>query len=424
MNIRVFKRFLFCFFLFCSLRAQHIPFKLGVENISATLLTTICPQKKKELCIIGLITNQTGVDQKGTRTIDTLLHQGFKVQYMFVPEHGLNSTLAGHDVHDSVDKKTKIPIISLYKSGVGKMISSDHMNNLDCLFFDIQDSGMRHYTYISTLLNSMKIAAEYGKPFVVLDRPNPLGCAMEGPLVDSDLISFISIAPIPLRHGMTIGELAHYFNAHVLEKPISLSVVRMKGYDRCQGFMGPFVHQLSPNLRSLQSCYGYSFLGLLGEVEPFDVGVGTSMAFRCITLPEKMNVIPAVWKRLQQLLNSFGVKSHLYHHTNPKNHRNSKGLRLEFSRISQLRSFELFIAIVQFFKQENIPFSFSAAFDKSVGTRKVQEVIMGTLPQDLFFEQIKSNLHQFYERAKSSFLYVSGQKAIQQSLSSQQPVIP
>src|SRR5207249_6044556 len=142
---------------------------------------------------------------------------------------------------------------------------------LDCLVFDIQDSGMRHYTYISTLLNTMKIAAEYKKPYIVLDRPNPLGGMMQGPLVQPDLISFISIAPIPLRHGMTIGELAHYFNGHILEKSAILHVIPMHDYNRMNGFAGTFLHQLSPNLLSLQSCYGYSFLGLLGEVEPFDV---------------------------------------------------------------------------------------------------------------------------------------------------------
>jgi len=264
---------------------------------------------------------------------------------------------------------------------------------------------MRHYTYISTLLNTMKIAAEHDISFVVLDRPNPLGSAMQGPLVDPALISFISIAPIPLRHGMTIGELAWYFNKYVLEKPVKLHVVKMSGYDRAQGFAGNFMHQLSPNLQSLQSVYGYSFLGLLGEVEPFDVGVGTPMAFRCILLPESIQIPAGMWKRLQELLTSFGVKSSLYQHTNKKNKRRTAGLRLEFSAISDLRSFELLIAILQFFKKENVQFSFSAAFNKAVGTKKVQELIAGTLSETEFFKQIADDLQQFHKRARRLFAY-------------------
>lgn len=383
-------------------------FKLGIENVSIDVISSACCGEEKKECAIGLITNQTGVDQHGKRTVDILGDQGINVKYIFVPEHGLNGTPAGKDVHDSIDKKTKIPVLSLYGNGSGKMISSEQMDELDCLVFDIQDSGMRHYTYISTLLNTMKIAAEYKKPYIVLDRPNPLGGMVQGPLVEADLISFISIAPIPLRHGMTIGELARYYNKYVLAHPIVLHVVPMQGYDRNSGFMGKFIHQLSPNLQSLQSCYGYSFLGLLGEVEPFDVGVGTPMAFRCIALPKHLHIKKDVWRRLQDVLSSFGVKSFLYHHTNPKGNRKSKGLRLEFSGIAHLRSFDLFIAILEFFKKEGISFSFSALFNKAVGTADVQKMFAGEIIKELLFSKIEHDLHSFADRAQSCLLYLVG----------------
>lgn len=398
----------------------QLSFKLGVENIPTSLLHTMCLDKKKEECVVGLITNQTGVNQKGKRTVEILTDSGIVVKYIFVPEHGLNGTLAERDVHDSVDKKTHIPVLSLYGNGSGKMISAEHMNELDCLIFDIQDSGMRHYTYISTLLNTMKIAAEYKKSYIVFDRPNPLGGSMQGPLVQPDLISFISIASIPLRHGMTIGELAHYFNKNVLNKPASLSVIAMIGYDRTQGFMGNFIHQLSPNLQSLQSCYGYSFLGLLGEVEPFEVGVGTKMAFRCIALPVSMHVSQDVWRRLQTVFNSFGVKSFLYHHTNPKNNRKSKGLRLEFSDINNLKSFELFVAILEFFKAEKISFSFSAAFNKAVGTVDVQKLFTGAVTKDELWNHIAQDLKNFSDTAQSCFLYQPTSTIL--SLSAERPI--
>lgn len=403
MNIQLYKN-IFYFSTFTMLMSAS-DFKLGIENIPTGLIKKICPNKKSDLCMLGLITNQSGIDQKGNRTIDILADRKCSIRYIFAPEHGLSGISAERDVPDSVDKKTGIAIVSLYGNGTGKMITPEQMNNIDYLVFDIQDSGMRHYTYISTLLNTMKIAAEHNKPFVVLDRPNPLAGLMEGPLVDHDLISFISIAPIPLRHGMTIGELAWYFNKHVLEKPAPLHIIKMKNYDRAQGFVGELINQLSPNLQSLQSCYGYSFLGLLGEVEPFDVGVGTNLAFRCIMLPEAMNINPTIWKKLQKILDAFGVKSYTHKHINKKNQKPYKGLRLEFNDINDLHAFELFVTILRFFKKENVPFSFSTSFNKAVGSKKVQDCINGDISRNQFFNDIYKDLRQFYKKAYSSFLY-------------------
>jgi len=241
--------------LFLSINFFLNSFYLGVENLSAPLINKIVLSPSGS-CKTGLITNQTGVDQKDRRTVEVLGSCGCDVRYIFVPEHGMCGVAAERDVHDSVDEITHIPIVSLYGNGTGKMISIDHLNKIDLLVFDIQDSGMRHYTYISTLLNTMKIAAEHKKPYVVLDRPNPLGGLMQGPLVEDDLVSFISIASIPVRHGMTIGELAWYFNTYVLDNPVLLHVVTMRGYNRISGYSSPFLHQLSPNLQSLQSLYG------------------------------------------------------------------------------------------------------------------------------------------------------------------------
>src|SRR5579863_9876982 len=380
-------------------------FKLGVENISPSLFAKVCPHKKNSSCMVGLITNQTGVDQKGVRTIDSLIKLGCPLRYIFAPEHGFTSVAAGKEVHNSVDKKTGIQIVSLYGHGSGKMIAPEHMNNIDYLIFDIQDSGMRHYTYISTLLNTMKLAAEYDKPYVVLDRPNPLAGVIEGPLVEPDLISFISIASIPLRHGMTIGELARYFNKYVLQKPVQLQVIGMSDYNPRHGLAVELVQQLSPNIRSLQSCYGYSFLGLLGEIEPFDVGVGTQMAFRCITLPDKIDVPAKTWKKVENLFSLYGVTNAPYNHVNKKTNREGKGVRLEFSTVNTLCAFELLLSLLQLLKREGIPFSFSVAFDKAVGTRTVQQYIKGTLPEKLFLETINSELNRFYQRARRSFLY-------------------
>ena len=395
---------LVCFF--CIYFCPNIValFSLGVENVSPSLMARIIPHKKKP--VVALITNQTGVNQQNIRTVQVLLKNNCcNIKYIFVPEHGLTGISAERDVPDSVDQQTEIPVLSLYGNGTGKMISADQMKKLDALIFDIQDSGMRHYTYISTLLQTMKIAAEHHTLFIVLDRPNPLGCLMQGPLVEPDLISFISIAPIPLRHGMTIGELAWYFNEHVLERAAPLHVVTMTDYDRTQGFAGEWLHQLSPNIQSLQSCMGYSFLGLLGEIEPFDVGVGTDMAFRCMTLPETIHIATSTWKQIKDIFSLYGIKSFSYKHSNPRTKKQTKGLRLEFSNINAMRSFELFIDILDWARKNNIPFSFSQAFDKAVGSRKVKDVILGVSSKDAFFKEINRELQQFQQRAQRSLFY-------------------
>src|SRR5579863_5240175 len=153
MCIRLYKKiFFYCLLLSVSkTRCVSSSFKLGVENISDSFLKKMRVDKNSP-SIIGLITNQTGTDQQGNRTIDLLCQRGCTLKYIFAPEHGFSGTLAERDVHDAVDTKTGIPVVSLYGNGTGKMISADHMNDLDFLVFDIQDSGMRHYTYISTLL--------------------------------------------------------------------------------------------------------------------------------------------------------------------------------------------------------------------------------------------------------------------------------
>lgn len=399
---RMYHTFLIVFFtISVSYSSIARQFKLGIENISHSFLKKLNIHKNGSHNV-GLITNQTGVDQQGRRTVDILSGRGVRVVTMFVPEHGLDGTMAEVDVYDSVDKKTGITIASLYKNGSGKLISAEQLANIDVLVFDIQDSGMRHYTYISTLLQTLKVAAEQNKHFVVLDRPNPLGRKIEGPLVAPDLISFISVAPVPLRHGMTIGELARYFNKYVLDNPAKLHVVPMKNYDNytCKEFLYP----LSPNIRTVQSCYGYSFLGLLGEIEPFDVGVGTDQPFQRILLPTDLGVSLSQWNKFRDQLALFGIKSSLFEAVNKKKQK-VLGVRLHIADIDGVNSFTLFMSTMQFFKNVGISLRFSSAFDKAVGTREVKMCVDGLLSPQFFFETIDFQLNEFYQKAQPVFIY-------------------
>ena len=325
---------------------------------------------------------------------------------IFTPEHGLNGVaLAGNSVQDSIDEKTKIPVVSLYGKGSGKQITQEVVNDIEALFFDIQDSGMRHYTYISTLLRAMQVAAQHNKLMVVLDRPNPLGLRMEGPLVEDGLHSFISIASIPLRHGMTVGELAWYFNLHVLENPAKLHVIPMKNYDRQVGLNGTLPQPLSPNIQHIQSCFGYSFLGLLGEIEPFKVGVGTDMAFRCILLPASLPFSKEHWGRLQELLKSYGITSSRYSYVTKKKRQRYVGLKLHIQDINTVTSFPLLLALLQFFNNTGLHRSYSPMFNKAVGTKGVRKVMSGKWQQEQLFQMTHADIQAFFNKARSVFIY-------------------
>lgn len=383
-------------------------FRLGIENIPASLCTRLGFSDKKS-CRIGLITNQTGKDQLGKRNVDLLLQKGLVVTRIFTPEHGFDGTIkAGMPVKDSVDKKTNIPITSLYSNtslqGIGKTIDAAKLQDIDVLMFDIQDSGMRHYTYISTLFYVLKAAAEHNKKIVVLDRPNPLGAVMEGPLVEPKLQSFISIASIPLRHGMTIGELAQYFNTHILEKAASLQVITMHDYQR--NTQQPCIVQtpLSPNIRFMQACYGYSFLGLLGEIAPFDIGVDTPVAFQCLALP-KDRMSGSHWFSLQTLLRSKGVHSSLYLYDQPRKKQSYVGLRLYVADINKMSSMDVLLTVMDFFKKNKISFNPSPLFNKAAGTRKLKAYLKGKVSYASIKQRINEQLVQFFNGARESFLY-------------------
>jgi uncharacterized protein YbbC (DUF1343 family) len=160
---------------------------------------------------LGVVTNHTGVTANGTHIVDTLHSLGYEITALFGPEHGIRGDApAGEKILDGVDAKTGISVFSLY--GQHRKPTDEMLSNVDILIFDIQDIGARFYTYISTLFYIVQAGAEKNIPVIVLDRPNPIGgLQVEGPIRKENLSSFVGIAPIPVRHGMTVGELATLF---------------------------------------------------------------------------------------------------------------------------------------------------------------------------------------------------------------------
>jgi len=233
---------------------------------------------------VGLITNHTGVAADGVSTIDLFYKtQVCKLAALFSPEHGIRG-IVDERVDSSVDDSTGLPLYSLY--GETKRPTPEMLKNIDVLVFDIQDIGARFYTYITTMAYCMEAAAKARIPFFVLDRPNPIGGEqVEGPMLDPDKTSFVGYMPLPVRHGMTVGELARYFNK---EKNIGvrLEVIAMKSWRRSWYFWdtGQLWINPSPNMRTMTAAILYPGVCLL-EKTNVSVGRGTDRPFELIGAP-------------------------------------------------------------------------------------------------------------------------------------------
>lgn len=232
---------------------------------------------------IGLITNQTGVDRQGQRNIDVMRQAGVTIAALFSPEHGFLGREDRPGIQDTTDPATGIKVFSLY--GATQRPTPEMLKGLDALVFDIADVGVHFYTYETTMAYAMEAAAKAGIPYYVLDRPNPItGVHVEGPLLDAANTSFVGYMPgEPVRHGMTMGELAKMFNG---EKNIgaALTVIPMQAWDRGYWFDAtnlPWVNP-SPNMRSLKAAMLYPGLCLLESSKNWSVGRGTDAPFEQI----------------------------------------------------------------------------------------------------------------------------------------------
>ena len=237
---------------------------------------------------IGVLTNQTGVDLQGRRTIDVLAQvPGISLDAIFSPEHGVTGSLDTLHVGNSTDAATGVPVYSVYGgSDAARRPSLDVLKSLEAVVVDIQDVGARYYTYETTLGYFLEAAAKAGIELIVLDRPNPVtGSFVQGPIPDAGRESFVNYFPVPVRHGMTMGELAKMFNA---ERNINarLTVVPMEGWMRGDWYDStslPWIN-LSPNMRSLTEATLYMGVGVV-EGTNVSVGRGTETPFELLGAP-------------------------------------------------------------------------------------------------------------------------------------------
>ncbi len=232
---------------------------------------------------IGLITNHTGLSLDGKRNIDLMLQAKIRLTALFAPEHGF----AGKDDHENVgdtkDAATGVPVYSLYR-GQQRSPNQEMLKGVEVLVFDIQDVGARFYTYGCTMLNAMEEASKLGIPVVVLDRPNPItGVYVEGPLLEPAVESFVGCFPMPLRHGMTIGELARMFHGERKFRN-KLEVIAMKNWQRGDWLdsTGLMWIDPSPNMRSLTAALLFPGIAMLEYTRNYSVGRGTEIPFEIV----------------------------------------------------------------------------------------------------------------------------------------------
>lgn len=259
--------FFLIFIVSFGLNGQEL--KLGINNLDAIILET----KNKNIAVVG---NQTSVIQN-THLVDTLLELGVKVKLVFSPEHGFRGVEdAGAHINNEIDQRTGLQIFSLH--GENKKPSINQLKNIDIIIFDIQDVGARFYTYISTLHYVLEAASEQNIQVLVLDRPNPNGHYIDGPILEEKFKSFIGMHPIPIVHAMTIGEYAKMIIGEKwIENTCDLKVIEMVNYNRSEIYDLPI--KPSPNLPNKRAVNLYPSLCLF-ERTTISIGRGTNYPFQ------------------------------------------------------------------------------------------------------------------------------------------------
>ncbi len=260
--------------------ASAAPVRPGIEVLLSDSLSLVRGRRA------GLITNHTGRDRSGTPSIDLLAaHPEVELVALYSPEHGIRgSAEAGVRVAGSVDERTGLPVHSLY--GETRTPTAEMLEGVEVLLFDIQDVGARYYTYLSTMALAMEAAGEHGIPFVVLDRPNPIGGdPVQGNVLDTGFASFVGLYPIPMRHGLTAGEFARMAVGE-FGVQVELSVAVADGWRRTMPFEDTGIPWIapSPNMPSVESALHYPGTCLF-EGTPISVGRGTDRAFQQVGAP-------------------------------------------------------------------------------------------------------------------------------------------
>ena len=337
---------------------------------------------------IALIVNQTSVIGS-THLVDTLLSRGIAVKKVFAPEHGFRGEAdAGETVKNATDQKTGLPIISLY--GKNKKPTSEQLQGIDIVLFDIQDVGTRFYTYISTMHYAMEACAENKKSMLILDRPNPNGHYIDGPVLEAAHKSFVGMHPIPVVHGLTVGELAQMING---EKWLNdglqceVEIIKVKHYTHDTAYELPV--RPSPNLPNQQSILLYPSICFF-EGTPISLGRGTPFPFQVLGYPD-----PSFGDFEFTPVSTAGAK-------NPP-HENKKCYGVDLRKTKVADGIDLGYLIDFYKKSKQKDKFFTNYFKLLAGTEKLEKQIAAGLSEEEIKESWKDEL-QAYKRVREKYL--------------------
>lgn len=390
---------MFCprLFLFYSVRGpeynpKNSTFKLGVENIQPESHNLFTRADKKD-ARIAVIVNDASVDQSGSRTIDVLLKKNIKIKKIIFPDE--------KEKNNSEKELSKIGLefYNLYTKS--RKIDNALFNDIDVIIFDVPDISVSYAKYIKIIQDTLWQAHTLKKRVVILDRPNLSGAKIEGTVAEQLDKHF----GLPLRSGMTTGEIARYINKNILNAHVDLHVIPMdnyvRSYDGQRELLEHLVHIQLPTCSSS----GYSFLGLLSQVAPFDVGIGTDWAFECLLLPESVSFETQKWYELQVNLRKIGIDSRFCRYFYPLKKEYYSGLHFNMQSMRDVATFNTLLSVLTFFKNNGLGLSFSACFDRTVGTSLVREVVQGVRSHELLKEKVNTDLQIFFKSARDSFIY-------------------
>jgi len=371
-------------FTACDAQKTKVKVSVGAEQLDELL--PILKDKR-----VGLVVNNTSLVGK-THLADTLVALKVQVKKIFGPEHGFRGDAAdGEHVKDEVDSKTSVPVVSLY--GKNYKATADQVKDLDILIFDIQDVGARFYTYISTMHYLMETCAENNKQLIILDRPNPNGSYVDGPILQPELKSFVGMHPIPITHGMTVGEFAQMINGEGWldgGKKCNLSVIKMKNWKHEDDYSLPV--RPSPNLPNDQAIRLYPSLCLF-EGTVISLGRGTPMPFQILGNPELKDMtftftpIPIKGVSIEPPLKDkicYGV---------------------DLRSVTPARKVDLQYLLLFYQKYPDKEKFFTAYFDKLAGTTELKQQIKDGLTEEQIRTSWKPGLDAFRVKRKNYLLY-------------------
>jgi len=381
-----------------SIKSKEVNTKkkeVAVENTTSEIKTgadnyeTYLPLLKDKK--VGIVTNQTGILSNKTHVVDFLLDKKINLQKIFAPEHGFRGTAdAGEHVVDGKDTKTGLPIISLY--GDNKKPKAEQLAGLDVMIFDLQDVGARFYTYISSLHYVMEACAENNIQLLVFDRPNPNGGIVDGPILESEFTSFVGMHPIPILHGMSIGEYAKMINGEKWLKnriQCNLTVIQCLNYNRQMQYSLPV--KPSPNLPNDQAINLYASLCLF-EGTNVSVGRGTEKQFQIYGSP----FLPKSDFSFTPVPN-FGAKEPM--------HKNQLCYGEDLSSIPKVNQLELKWLIKAYQTTADKTKFFNSFFTKLAGTKKLQQQIESGTSETEIRKSWEKGLNDFKTMRKKYLIY-------------------